>query len=180
MKRKNKFELKLLVILICSGVFIILVLGATENLTDYKDNETGLTKKKNTQPSDDPPPCYTVDRSRPEWIGGQTAIEDLPGEEDPTSRLPKEFGLDQSYPNPFNPTTTINFQVPKSASVTIKIFDMLGRQVRTLMEKDYKPGFHSIEWDGKDEFGRQVASGTYLYLMRAGNFTQVKKGTVLK
>lgn len=170
MKNMNQTGRGFVVVTICVLAFIVLVLGATTH---------PLNDEKSHVRSSDDPACYTVDRSRPEWLGEPTPVERGP-EEGPGSLLPKEFGLDQSYPNPFNPVTTINFQVPKSGRVTIKIFDMLGRQVRMLVEEDYEPGFHAVEWDGKDDSGRQVATGTYLYMMKAGDFVKVRKGMLVK
>ena len=94
--------------------------------------------------------------------------------------LPTEFGLDQNYPNPFNPETEIPFQLPKESHVVLKIFNIRGQLVRTLIQADYAPGFHSIRWDGKDNNGMTVSSGLYIYRFQAGDFVQVKKMSLLR
>lgn len=77
--------------------------------------------------------------------------------------VPAEFHLFQNYPNPFNPTTQISFLMPQSAEVKVVIYDMLGRKVRTVFEGHKGVGLHTVTWDGKNDFGLSVASGTYIY-----------------
>ncbi|MCD6165493.1 T9SS type A sorting domain-containing protein, partial [bacterium] len=97
-----------------------------------------------------------------------------------TSYLPSSFKLYQNYPNPFNAFTTINFQIPKSSKVTIKIYDILGREVRTLVDYFYSAGNHSTTWDGLDNLGHKVSSGVYFYCMESIDFKEVKKALLLK
>lgn len=94
--------------------------------------------------------------------------------------LPKEFALDQNYPNPFNPSTTIKFALPKDAMVILKVYDVLGREVRTLVNERVSAGFQQVVWDGRNEFGAQVASGMYIYHISAGAFVSTKKMMMLK
>ena len=100
--------------------------------------------------------------------------------DDPNLSIPIEFGLDQNYPNPFNPETEIPFRVPQESDVVLKIFNIRGQLVRTLIQADYTPGFHSIRWDGKDNNGISVSSGLYIYQLQAGEFVQVRKMSLLK
>jgi hypothetical protein len=88
-----------------------------------------------------------------------TAVEDAETE----AEIPDEFRLLQNYPNPFNPATTISFQLPEMAEVKITIYDILGRQVRTLVHGEWSPGSHAIGWDGMTDWGGQAASGIYIY-----------------
>jgi hypothetical protein len=94
--------------------------------------------------------------------------------------LPKEFAMDQNYPNPFNPSTSIKFALPKDADVQLKVYDLLGREVRTLVNSDVKAGRHEVVWDGRNELGTQVASGVYLYRITAGSFVSTMKMMMLK
>ncbi|MFQ5604848.1 MAG: T9SS type A sorting domain-containing protein, partial [bacterium] len=94
--------------------------------------------------------------------------------------LPTEFSLGQNYPNPFNPETTIRFQLPEARHVVLKIFNTLGQEIRKLADRQYTAGYHSIRWDGNNENGNPVSSGVYLYQLQAGDFTQVKKMTLLR
>ena len=94
--------------------------------------------------------------------------------------LPTAFGLDQNYPNPFNPSTTIRFALPKDAQVSLKIYDVLGREVRTLVNARVTAGYQQVIWDGRNGLGAQVASGMYIYRITAGEFISTKKMMMLK
>ncbi|MFA6541367.1 MAG: FG-GAP-like repeat-containing protein [Bacteroidota bacterium] len=94
---------------------------------------------------------------------------------------PDDYQLKQNYPNPFNPTTNINFVLPLNKRVTVKIYDMLGKEVRTLINnEEYAKGAHSVMWNARDNAGRQVASGAYIYKMTAGNVEKSMKLMLLK
>jgi len=96
--------------------------------------------------------------------------------------LPKAFALEQNSPNPFNPATTINYNVPEGNSVHVRldIFDIRGRLVRTLVDADRDAGTYHVLWDGTDAGGRHLASGVYLYRIHAGQFVQTRKMVLLK
>lgn len=97
------------------------------------------------------------------------------GVDDEGPSLPQTFQLFQNYPNPFNPITNIEFQVPSSEFVTLKIFDLLGRDVMTLVEEEKLPGTHRLSWDAKD-----LPSGFYLCRIQAGGFVQSRKMLLLR
>ena len=99
-----------------------------------------------------------------------TSVEQIPND-----GLPKEFRLQQNYPNPFNPTTTIQFAVPKTSNVTIKIYDVIGRQVATLIDDEYQPGQYKVVFEAG-----QLATGMYIYRIQAGDFLETKKLMLLK
>jgi hypothetical protein len=95
--------------------------------------------------------------------------------------VPKEFALLQNYPNPFNPSTTIEFRVPEAnAPVRLTIYNMLGQAVRTLVDGVREVGTHRIRWDGRNDVGDLVGSGTYIYQLRTRNVVQSKKLTLVK
>jgi hypothetical protein len=94
--------------------------------------------------------------------------------------LPETFTLFQNYPNPFNPNTTIRFSTPEQSHVRITIFNLLGQKIRTLVDEEYLPGYHSVVWDGTDERSRLVASGIFFYMFKAGNNVHIKKMVLLK
>ncbi len=98
-----------------------------------------------------------------------------------TEAIPEVFELKQNYPNPFNPTTVINFSLPAASQISLKIFDILGREIKTLIS-DYKErGNYSIQWDGKDDNGNIVQSGTYFYRLISGDkASAVKKLIFIK
>ena len=94
--------------------------------------------------------------------------------------VPDEFVLYANYPNPFNPTTKIDYGLPEEAKVSLVIFDILGREVITLVDGPQEPGYRSITWNGTDVFGRNVSAGMYYYLLQAGDFVDTKKMILLK
>jgi hypothetical protein len=93
---------------------------------------------------------------------------------------PSEFDLSQNYPNPFNPTTKIEFTLSKPGFVSLDIYDVLGRRVRTLVSEELSSGYKSVIWDGKNDDGESVASGVYFYQLKVGDFSEPKKMLLLK
>jgi len=87
----------------------------------------------------------------------------------------KKFSISQNFPNPFNSSTIINYRIPIAERVTIKIFDAIGREIKILMNQVQFDGEHSILWNGKDNFGNEVSSGTYFYNIRFGEKSITKK-----
>lgn len=116
------------------------------------------------------------------YSGGSGYIPTDIEKENPQSNanLIKTFELYQNYPNPFNPTTTIKYQLPRASQVKIEIYNILGQKVRTLVNKKQKPGKYEVVWNGRNDTGTRVGSGMYLYYMRAGDFTDVKKMLLLR
>lgn len=94
--------------------------------------------------------------------------------------VPESVSLGQNYPNPFNPTTVIPFALPEEAFVHIRVYDILGRQVRTLENREFPAGFHASVWDGRDEWGEVVSSGLYLVHFRAGTSMFIRKMILLR
>ncbi len=110
-----------------------------------------------------------------------------PAEEEPhAASLPENFSLHTNFPNPFNPSTEIKFDLPEPAQVNLTIFNIAGQMVRTLVDEPRLAGYHSILWDGRDEFGNEVASGMYLYRISATTtataspYVAVKKMSLLR
>jgi hypothetical protein len=91
-----------------------------------------------------------------------------------------EAQLLQNSPNPFNPSTAIKYYIPGATEVAIKIYDILGREVRTLINQQMTGGYHIVYWNGKDSRGEDVASGIYLYRLTAGSYSDTKKMNLLK
>ncbi len=94
--------------------------------------------------------------------------------------VPLVFELKNNYPNPFNPTTTIEYALPHTELVRIDIVNVLGQVVTTLINEETQAGFHKVVWNGRNAFGSPVASGIYIYRIKAGTFTSVKRLTLLK
>jgi flagellar hook assembly protein FlgD len=96
--------------------------------------------------------------------------------------VPEQFELEQNYPNPFNPTTTISFSLPEGfrGNVTLRIYNMLGEVVRELVQSDLTAGHYREVWDGLDASGRRVATGVYVYQLRAANFSATRKLVMMK
>jgi hypothetical protein len=89
--------------------------------------------------------------------------------------IPKVFALMQNYPNPFNPTTTIQYALPKASNVEIKVYDLIGREVTTLVNEFRQAGTYSVEFNANN-----FASGVYFYRIKAGDFTDTKKMLLVK
>lgn len=93
---------------------------------------------------------------------------------------PQDFTLAQNYPNPFNPETNIRYEVPVASKVTLVIYNILGEKIRTLVDEEKPIGQHSVLWDSRDDYGRNVGSGVYFYRMTADNFSKTMKLTLIK
>jgi glucuronoarabinoxylan endo-1,4-beta-xylanase len=89
--------------------------------------------------------------------------------------IPVEFALEQNYPNPFNPSTVISWQLAVGSEVELKVFNLLGQDVHTLVNERQQAGFHSVEWDASD-----LASGVYLYRLQAGDFVETRKMLLIR
>lgn len=113
----------------------------------------------------------------PELTGGTV---DLVARAGSNSVLPAAFALDQNVPNPFNPSTQISFALPAAAKVTLRIYNVLGQEVKTLVDTDMRAGFQTVTWDGTNVAGQATASGVYFYKLSAGDFTATKKMLMLK
>ena len=110
-----------------------------------------------------------------EIITGTTDVEDSAPLE-----IPTEFALQQNYPNPFNPETTIRFALPQATEVNLMIYNLQGQLVRKLVSESREAGFHEIVWDARDDAGRSMPSGLYLYRIQAGAFMEVRKLMLLR
>ena len=111
-------------------------------------------------------------------ISGTAVEEIIPGE------LPTSFQLKQNYPNPFNPSTIISFDLPTRSKVTLRVFNLLGQEVSTLLDKELEANSYEVPWDGRSDLGVPVASGIYFYKLVAESkdteFVETKKMMLLK
>ena len=90
------------------------------------------------------------------------------------------YKLINNYPNPFNPVTTLRYDLPENVHVNITIYDMLGRQIKNLINQTQDAGYRSVRWNATDDYGKPVSAGIYLYQIQAGEFVQTKKMVLLK
>jgi len=88
--------------------------------------------------------------------------------------------LYKAYPNPFNPVTTLRYDLPEDANVNITIYDMMGRKVKTLINRLQSSGYKSVQWNATNNQGEPVSAGVYLYKIQAGDFVDTKKMILLK
>ena len=118
-----------------------------------------------------------------------SCVEDHVGEQDTTNceqvsiideTLPITYKLHNAYPNPFNPVTTLRYDLPEDAIVNVTIYDMMGRHVNTIVSSQQSAGYKSIQWDAINSSGQPVSAGVYLYVIQAGDFRQTKKMVLLK
>ncbi len=125
----------------------------------------------------------------PNWAGfsnvaiGKTTNVGVGGLTDFTG-LPESFKLFQNYPNPFNPSTTIRYHLSadggRRTAVSLKIFNILGELVRTLVDEEQSPGYHLVRWDGRDNLGREVSTGVYIYQLKTGRFGKIRRMVLLR
>ena len=94
--------------------------------------------------------------------------------------LPSTIALEQNYPNPFNPQTTLTYILPEETMVTLVVYDILGKQIKTIVNQSQNAGVHNVEWNGTDISGTLVSGGVYLYRIEAGEFTDTRKMLFLK
>ncbi len=94
--------------------------------------------------------------------------------------LPRKYQINQNYPNPFNPYTKIEYEIPQYGIVKINIYDISGKLIRKLINEQKNTGKYLVTWDGRNDSGKTVSSGTYFYQIISGNFVQAKKMILLK
>ena len=98
----------------------------------------------------------------------------------PHAQTPRQFVLENNYPNPFNPETKIGYYLPHTSKVTIEVYNTMGQKVRTLVNRTLPQGHHNVTWDGTDDSGQLVSSGIYFYSLKAGDVRITKRMTLLK
>jgi hypothetical protein len=94
--------------------------------------------------------------------------------------IPTEYELFNNYPNPFNPSTTIKYSVPKNSNIKVRIYNMMGQLIKTLVNESKSPGNYEVQWYGKNEENLSVASGIYFYQLESENFVKTNKMILLK
>ena len=95
-------------------------------------------------------------------------------------QIPTDFALHENYPNPFNPATTLRFDLPEVSDVNVVIYNMLGQKVRTFNMNSISAGSHSIKWNATNDLGDPVGAGVYLYQLQAKDFMKTRKMILLK
>jgi ligand-binding sensor domain-containing protein len=114
------------------------------------------------------------------WIPARVTIGMISSVKNITDEVPSSFELGANHPNPFNPSTTITYALPRAVEVKLVIFDLMGRRVRTLVEQTQPAGRYAVIWDGRNEHGEPVASGTFIYQLHAGSFVQNRKMALVR
>ena len=94
--------------------------------------------------------------------------------------IPLKYILHQNYPNPFNPITTLQYDLPENGLVNVTVYDMLGREVKTLVNQTQEAGYKSVIWNATNDYGKPVRAGVYLYQIQAGEYISTKKMVLLK
>ena len=135
--------------------------------TAYIDWTVYVTDGTDTLEADNAPFSFIIDGEN----ALSTYLEQL---------IPAQYALHQNYPNPFNPITSLRYDLPENSMVTITIYDMLGREVRTIMNEVQDAGYKSIIWNATNDYGQTVSAGIYLYQIKTERFVQTKKMILLK
>ncbi len=141
-----------------------------------KDSDSDGTT--NGQELQDPNGTWAIGQANP----GDASLVSNPGDPNSTTKvelangtLLEKFSLEQNFPNPFNPITTISFSIAQVENVTLRIYNSRGQVVRTLTNGFLNPGQYQVSWDGSDDLGLQLSSGVYLYRLQAGAFSKLKR-----
>ncbi|MCH7761572.1 T9SS type A sorting domain-containing protein, partial [candidate division TA06 bacterium] len=113
-------------------------------------------------------------------VTGAATIAGGPQSGGTSSVIPKVYKLNRNHPNPFQGSTEIRYQLPTNVLTSLKIYDVTGRLVRSLLNEKQKAGYYKVDWDGKDNGKRKVASGIYFYTLNAGDFSSTRKMTLLR
>ena len=120
---------------------------------------------------------HRLEPPHPAFVGR----EELPANSEADNQsVPTVFQLEQNYPNPFNPTTNIRYQLPEAADVKIRVYNVLGALIRTLVDGNVPAGYHSIEWDAADDHGIRLASGLYFYRIETPQYVKSRHMILLK
>ena len=114
----------------------------------------------------------------PSWSNNELFYISL--ELDSNPFIPTDYSLSQNYPNPFNPSTTISFSLPSDNHAILNIYDISGKLINTLLDKNMKTGYHNISWDGKDLYGQEVSTGAYVYTLSTNDISLSGKMILLK
>jgi len=113
-------------------------------------------------------------------FAGNVRIHDMVVSATPVSVLPTVFALSQNYPNPFNPNTEIKYQLPRDSRVVLRIYNVMGQEVATLVDADLKAGYYTATWNARDARGSEVSAGIYFCRLQAGEFSQTRKMVLIK
>jgi len=115
------------------------------------------------------------------WVIDNLDIQGVLSPVESTDRLPTTYSLSQNYPNPFNPITTLNYALPKTTEITLKIYNIMGQEVWRLGQpQKQQAGFYTFTWDGRNHSGTLLPSGVYVYKLEAGEYIKIRKMTLLK
>lgn len=162
-------------------------IGKTEKVNDYirksgeldnskeikaKRNLFELIELRNINPEE-------LEKRRIEDMLLTMRIIDIESESDEVANLPFEYKLSQNYPNPFNPVTTINFSIPKQGNVTLKVYDVTGKEVRTLINEQRSAGNYTVSFSATGG-GSSLSSGVYFYRLESGDFKETRRMILLK
>jgi hypothetical protein len=115
-----------------------------------------------------------------QFIGADNVILSAGSETMDITPVPSEFALHDNYPNPFNPVTTINYDLPKDAYVNLIIYDIMGREVANLAGKEMSAGYQTMKWNARNNAGALVSAGIYFYQIQTRDFVKTKKMVLLK
>lgn len=187
MKKINLYHSSMDVFIV--GNFGVTELSTNQNFTrsgwwyDYFSgdsiNVTNLTESISLAPGDFR--IYTTTKLPTPEAGILLDVEQIDDE------IPTSFTLEQNYPNPFNPTTIIKYSIPlvistegRNLFVSLKIYDVLGREIKTLVKQEQASGVYQVNWNGDDQLGNKVSTGIYFYRIDAGDFVQTKKMLLIK
>jgi hypothetical protein len=150
-----------------------------EIIGDYLTDNSGQVRLDTPL---DPDRAYLISAVKEGYIinRGTYVNLSLTDVEDQPDNLPGSYELYQNYPNPFNPSTVISFELPRRQFVTLTVYNILGQEVSTPVSEELSPGKHEIQWYGRDDNGKEAASGIYFYRLETAEFTATRKMILLR
>jgi len=146
---------------------IIELMMENNTTTAYIDWTVYVTDGTDTLEADNAPFSFIIDGEN----ALSTYLEQL---------IPGQYALHQNYPNPFNPVTTVRYDLPENSLVTITIYDMLGKEISTIVNEYQDAGYKSIVWNATNDYGQSISAGIYIYQIKTKDFVQTKKMILLK
>ena len=146
---------------------IIELMMENNTTTAYIDWTVYVTDGTDTLEADNAPFSFIIDGEN----ALSTYLEQL---------IPAQYALHQNYPNPFNPVTTVRYDLPENSLVTITIYDMLGKEISTIVNEYQDAGYKSIVWNATNDYGQSISAGIYIYQIKTKDFVQTKKMILLK
>ncbi|MCG3119725.1 MAG: hypothetical protein ALAOOOJD_02236 [bacterium] len=163
-----------------NGVIIATALTGDDGSFSLDEMPAGEFKISATSATGDAEQAVPVSVGNGRSVGNVELTLGTTSVKETAAEVPTKFELEQNFPNPFNPETSIKYHLPARTNVTLRVYNALGQEVRTLISALQEAGVYAATWDGKDNNGRQLSTGLYLFRLEAGDFVMTRKMAMVK